>query len=256
MLYKSIGLLSIVVMGGLLFYATTDFPAWGDPHSPAATHVSSHYLLHTIAETSVPNAVTSVLADYRGFDTMFETAVILTAGLAVLIILRLGGLHQAASPPKRLGILSKKYDGDIIIRFVTRVILPFLQIFALYVVGHGHHSPGGGFQGGVILGATFILLAISYDIHIVVESFTERVAVILATLGVLIYSGTGVLCMIMGGNFLDYSVLAPIIPGATEITARSHGIMIVEIGVALTVMSIIVIIYNNLVSSGTYDRGL
>jgi multicomponent Na+:H+ antiporter subunit B len=62
--------------------------------------------------------------------------------------------------------------------------------------------------------------------------------------------------MIMGGNFLDYSVLAPIIPGATEITARSHGIMIVEIGVALTVMSIIVIIYNNLVSSGTYDRGL
>ncbi|KOR32305.1 hypothetical protein TI05_08130 [Achromatium sp. WMS3] len=243
-------------MGALLFYGTMDFPVWGEPTEPASIHVSLHYLLHTVEETSVPNAVTSILADYRGFDTMFETAVILTAGLAVLIILRLGGLHQTASPPKRLGFLSKQYEGDVIIRFVTRIILPFLQIFALYVVGHGHHSPGGGFQGGVILGATFILLAISYDIHIVVHSFTEKLAVKLATIGVILYSGTGVLCMLLGGNFLDYSVLAAVIPGATKVTAHSHGIMIVEIGVALTVMSIIVIIYNNLVSSGTYDRGL
>jgi multicomponent Na+:H+ antiporter subunit B len=255
-LYKVLGLLSSLVLGGLLLYATTDFPAWGDPQAPAATHVSPHYLLHTIAETSVPNAVTSVLADYRGFDTMFETAVILTAGLAVLIILRLGGLHESASPPQRVGALSKQYEGDIIIRFVARVIFPFLLLFAFYVVGHGHHSPGGGFQGGVILGATFILLAISYDLKIVMRSFPEKIAIIFATAGVLIYSGTGALCMLLGGNFLDYSVLAQIIPGATEITARSHGIMIVEIGVALTVMSIIVIIYTNLVSSGTYDRGL
>jgi len=253
--YKGLGLVSTIMMGGLLFYASSDFPAWGDPQAPAANHVSPYYLLHTLADTDVPNVVTSVLADYRGFDTMFETSVILTAGLAVLIVLRLGGSRQARPVRKLAGPIVKGYD-DTIIRFISRAMTPFLQLFALYVLAHGHHSPGGGFQGGVILGATFILLAISYDLQLVVQTFTEKSALILANIGLLIYSGTGALCLLLGHNFLDYSALARIIPGATAVTARSHGIMMVEIGVALAVMSIIVIIYTNLVSDGTYEKGL
>jgi len=253
--YKGLGLTAAILLGGVLLYASTDFPGWGDPMSPAANHVSPYYLTHTLADTAVPNVVTSVLADYRGFDTMFETSVILTAGLAVLIVLRLGGSRSGSPVRRHARKIARGYE-DTIIRFITRAMTPFLQLFALYVIAHGHHSPGGGFQGGVILGATFILLAISYDLKLVVQTFTEKTALILANIGLLIYSGTGALCLLLGGNFLDYSTLAKIIPGATTVTARSHGIMMVEIGVALAVMAIIVIIYTNLVSDGTYDNGL
>ncbi|KPK29651.1 MAG: sodium:proton antiporter, partial [Nitrospira bacterium SG8_3] len=79
---KVIGLFIVILTGALLVYATVDFPPWGDPNSPASTHLSPHYIEKSMEETSVPNIVTAVLADYRGFDTMFETAVIFCAGVA------------------------------------------------------------------------------------------------------------------------------------------------------------------------------
>ncbi|MBU0673836.1 MAG: DUF4040 domain-containing protein [Proteobacteria bacterium] len=253
---KTIGLAAAGLMGCVLLYATTDFPSWADPNSPASTHVSPRYITGTIPDTSVPNMVTSVLADYRGFDTMFETAVILTAGLAVLIILGQTG-NRSPLPISRLpqGPITQGYD-DTIIRFITRIMTPFLQLFALYVIAHGHHSPGGGFQGGVILGATFILMSISYDLRMVTNRFNERTNLLLANTGLLIYSGIGALCLILGANFLDYSALAKILPGTTTITARSEAMLGVEIGVALAVMAIVILIYNNLVSNGTYENGL
>jgi multicomponent Na+:H+ antiporter subunit B len=66
----------------------TDFPKWADPNQPASTHVSPRYIEHALDETAVPNLVTAVLADYRSYDTMFETAVIFTAGIAVILLLR------------------------------------------------------------------------------------------------------------------------------------------------------------------------
>lgn len=77
-----------LIAGALLLYSSLDFPNWSDPKQPASTHVSPRYIEKTLAETKVPNAVTSVLADYRGYDTMFETSVIFTAGIAVMMLLR------------------------------------------------------------------------------------------------------------------------------------------------------------------------
>ena len=85
---RLIALIIVLLCGGLLLTATVDFPAWGDPNSPANSYLSPHYIQKSIAETGVPNLVTSVLADYRGFDTMFETAVVFCAGLACLLLLR------------------------------------------------------------------------------------------------------------------------------------------------------------------------
>jgi multicomponent Na+:H+ antiporter subunit B len=255
MLYKGIGLLASGLLGGGLFYASTDFPDWADPASPASSYLSPHFITKTIEETSVPNIVTSVLADYRGFDTMFETAVVLTAGLAVLIILRLGGCRIVGPVREKAAVIKDSYD-DSIIRFIARMMVPFMQLFALYVVAHGHHSPGGGFQGGVILGASFILLAISYDLKLVMSRINEKASLLLANTGLLIYSGIGFLCLLLGANFLDYSILHRILPATDEIAARSHAMLGVEIGVALTVMVIVVVIYNNIVSNGTYEKGL
>jgi multicomponent Na+:H+ antiporter subunit B len=87
-LNKIAALIVTLIAGGVLFYSTAFFPKWGDPKQPASIHVSPRYIEMTLAETQVPNAVTSVLADYRGYDTMFETSVIFTAGIAVMMLIR------------------------------------------------------------------------------------------------------------------------------------------------------------------------
>jgi len=74
--------------GGLLIYGTKEMPRWGDPNSPASLHVSPRYIEKTVEETATPDMVTSVLADYRGYDTLGETTVIFTAGLSCLLLLR------------------------------------------------------------------------------------------------------------------------------------------------------------------------
>lgn len=88
---KALALLATLITGALLLYGTTDFAAWGDPHSPANSNVSAHYVKQAVKETHVPNIVTAVLGDYRGYDTMFELVVIFSAGTAVMAILRRRG---------------------------------------------------------------------------------------------------------------------------------------------------------------------
>jgi multicomponent Na+:H+ antiporter subunit B len=85
---KALAFVATLVTGAILLYGTMDFPAWGDPQAPAATHLSNYYIENAVAETQVPNLVTAVLGDYRGYDTMFETVVIYCAGLAVVSVLR------------------------------------------------------------------------------------------------------------------------------------------------------------------------
>jgi multicomponent Na+:H+ antiporter subunit B len=81
-------LIAVCLVGALLIYGTLDMPDWGDPRSPASLHVSPRYIEKTVEETAVPNMVTSVLADYRGYDTLGETTVIFTAGIACLLLIR------------------------------------------------------------------------------------------------------------------------------------------------------------------------
>jgi multicomponent Na+:H+ antiporter subunit B len=70
-----------------MLYAATDMPGWGDGSSPASTHVSPEYIETAVARTHTPNFVTAVIADFRAFDTLLETAVIFTAGVACAAIL-------------------------------------------------------------------------------------------------------------------------------------------------------------------------
>jgi len=275
---KFLGLVIAFITGVFLVYAAVDFPDWADPESPASTHVSPHFIEKTMEETSVPNIVTAVLADYRTFDTMFEATVIFSAAVVCFFVLRT--FLKKEEREERLyrhvltGVTIRVKEGgrippsddferiddswiphDLIIKTICRLMVPFIQIFALYVVAHGHHSPGGGFQGGVILGASVIVLAMSHDLRTTLQRMREKVVGILCAVGVLLYAGTGALCLLLGMNFLDYSALAPIL-GVGPVTARSHGILIVEIGVAIAVMTAMVWIYNNVSSRGNYNEGL
>ena len=282
---KIIGFITALVCGVLLLSNSMDFPGFGDGTSPASSHLSPYYIENTIKDSHVPNIVTSVLADYRGYDTMYETTVVLSAGLACFFLLR---RRKSKNPPARYfrhtptGLTLRIEDGgklpdensevftrmdslwtpdSIIIRNTCRIVIGFIQLFALYVVAHGHYSPGGGFQGGVLLGSSIILFAISNDLRKSLRRVKEKTAALLGSLGVLIYAGTAFVCMLMGANFLDYNALAPffgINPENTDMLpmARSYGILIVEIGVAFAVMSVMIWLYYNLSSAGKHDEGL
>jgi multicomponent Na+:H+ antiporter subunit B len=80
--------MAVCLTGGLLIFGTVDMPDWGDLRSPANLRVSPRYIEKTVEETAVPNMVTSVLADYRGYDTLGETTVIFTAGIACILLIR------------------------------------------------------------------------------------------------------------------------------------------------------------------------
>ena len=85
---KILSLIVVVLTGAVLIYGTLDMPEWGDPNSPASLHVSPEYIQKTVDDTATPNIITSVLADYRGYDTLGETTVIFTAGIACILLLR------------------------------------------------------------------------------------------------------------------------------------------------------------------------
>jgi multicomponent Na+:H+ antiporter subunit B len=80
-------LLVVTVTGALLMFGTSDLPRLGDPNAPIHTHVAPRYILESPKEIGIPNIVTSVLASYRGYDTLGETTVIFTAGVAVMALL-------------------------------------------------------------------------------------------------------------------------------------------------------------------------
>lgn len=85
---KVIALTAVLLTTIMLGYATLDMPGWGDPSSPASTHVSPVYIQEAYKKTATPNIVTAVLADYRSYDTLGETVVIFTAGVVCMMLLR------------------------------------------------------------------------------------------------------------------------------------------------------------------------
>jgi multicomponent Na+:H+ antiporter subunit B len=119
---------------------------------------------------------------------------------------------------------------DLILRVGAKLLVPFILLFALYVQFHGELGPGGGFQAGVIAAGTLILYAIVFGANAAKRIVPQRLAELMVPMGVLLYAGTGVAGLILGKNFLDYSVLAHDPPHGREL-----GIFLVEAGVLITV---------------------
>lgn len=126
----------------------------------------------------------------------------------------------------------------IVLRVVAKLLVPFIIVFALYVQFHGDYGPGGGFQAGVIFAAAFILYALIYGLENARKVAPPVVAQFGIALGVLIFAGTGVASMLLGGKFLDYSVLA-----ADAGEAQHYGILIVEFGVGVTVSAVMITVF-------------
>jgi len=142
---------------------------------------------------------------------------------------------------------------DIIVKTLCRFLIPFIQLFGLYVIAHGHGSPGGGFQGGCILAASFVLILIAFDLAEAKKRFSEKLNNFFNSFGVLIYTGTGWMCLLLGGNYLDYGRLSRILP-VDPVQARYYGVFAVEVGVGITVMAVMVSIFLDLITGGKHEE--
>lgn len=129
-------------------------------------------------------------------------------------------------------------DPHVILRIVSKFLIPFIALFAFYVQFHGDFGPGGGFQAGVILAASVILYALIFGLDAAKKAFPPSWIRIGMTLGVLLYGGTGVLAWILGGQFLNYSVLAH-----DAAHGQHYGIIAIELGVLVTVATVMVAIF-------------
>ena len=127
---------------------------------------------------------------------------------------------------------------DIILRVTTKVVLPFMLLFAVYVQFHGDYGPGGGFQAGVIAGASLILYALIYGLSAAMRVVPVTIVETLIPLGVLVYAGVGVTSMLNGGNFLDYPHLEH-----DAVHGQEWGVFLVEAGVFITVASTMLAIF-------------
>lgn len=129
-------------------------------------------------------------------------------------------------------------EDKTILRVITKLVVPVIVLYAFYVQFHGDFGPGGGFQAGVILAAAFIIYGLIFGVGVarrVIPAWSTRV---LLSLGVLLYGGTGIMSLLMGGEFLNYSVLSD-----EPLHGQHWGIFAVEFGVGMTVAAAMITIF-------------
>jgi multicomponent Na+:H+ antiporter subunit B len=134
---------------------------------------------------------------------------------------------------------------DLILRVGTKLILPFILLFALYVQFHGDYGPGGGFQAGVIAAGAVILLTITFGLETAQRIAPQAVVARMVPLGVLLYIGTGVAGLFTGNNFLDYSAFA-----RDSVHGHELGIFLVEAGVLVTVAGTMTAVFYAFIERG------
>ncbi len=123
-------------------------------------------------------------------------------------------------------------------RIVTKLIIPLILLFGLYVQFHGEYSAGGGFQAGVIFAAGFILYAVIFSLDVAKSILNINMTKSLMALGLLLYITVGFVGILSGGNFLDYNLLSN-----TKTNGQMLGIFLVELGVGLTVSNVMILIF-------------
>ncbi len=231
---RSAGLIVVGVTAITLIYATFDKPPLGDPDAPVHQHVAPYYIEKTPEFMGFPNVVTAVLASFRGYDTLGEVFVVFTACIGVLFI-----LDARRGVGSMYGRRGRGLHHHHIPQNVGRLLVPLIVLFGLYVQFHGEYSAGGGFQAGAIIATGIILYGLIEGENAALAAIPRPALLFLMVGGASLYGLVGVVCMLLGGHFLDYSVLAE-----NPVTGRQIGVIAIELGVGMTVCGALLSIFH------------
>ena len=239
---KLLSFIVVTLAALVVIYATFDKPPFGAADAPVQVHVAPWYLETTRTDIDIPNVVTAVLGSFRGYDTLGEVFVVFTAGIGVLFLFasRRGDKKNTVPAQSNIGLRQ-----HLIPRVVGRLLIPFILLFGLYVQFHGEYGPGGGFQAGAIIAAAIVLFALLEGEERALLVIPQRVLLGLMAGGALVYGAVGVGGMLLGGNFLEYSVLAD-----DPVKGQQLGILLIEAGVGITVTGTLISIFHAYAARG------
>jgi len=200
-------------------------PSFGDPAAPTNNMVPAEYLTHGTAETGAENVVTAMIFTYRGFDTLGESCVLFLALSSVMMLLLRRDM-SSVKPKERIALqkdaAKEPKTRNFIVTVMSRILVPFIFLYGLYVLLGGESSPGGGFSAGAIMSAGMILYRHAVGAEASERLMNERLFTVIRTVGLCIYAVLfGVYILLQGGE-----------GGALT----SHLIMPIDIAVGMVVM--------------------
>lgn len=181
-IYRFLSVLFCLILSAILIGTVNHLPLFAEENTPTVNEVYDHYVSSGRDETGAVNTVAGMILDYRAFDTLGESFVLFTATCAVLLLLeQTNGKKSKKTAQKKESFL---YKHDPIVCTVVKLLIPIIMVFGVYILFNGHLSPGGGFSGGAILGAGFILFAMAFGEERAAQVFTPKIirAVTIASL--------------------------------------------------------------------------
>lgn len=190
---------------GLILLATVmNMPGFGQEDNPINNEVSERYLAQGAEETGSENVVTAMIIGYRGFDTLGESCVLFLAVAAVMILLQRDRKNTSGHELRQLEREEESVQehADLILKQVAWVLIPFIFLFAIYVLLNGETSPGGGFSGGTILGAGLILFSAAFGTRHMQVLMNRRRYSAVRTFGLLLYGILYGIYIFIGANGL------------------------------------------------------
>lgn len=197
-----------VIFSMVLIGTVNYIPGFADENTPTANEVYEHYVGDGRDETGAVNTVAGMILDYRAFDTLGESFVLFTATCAVLLLLE---SKKKQSPTKR-EIFT--FANDPIVCTVVKILCPIIIVFGVYVLFNGHLSPGGGFSGGSVLGAGFILFAMAYGEDTAAKIFTPKIIKTVTICSLSFYCLAKSYSFFTGNEFNEiHSIITPGTPG-------------------------------------------
>ncbi len=192
---------------GVLLLTVSYMPPYGQATNPVNNEVTERYIEKGMEETGAVNIVAGVILDYRAFDTFGESCVLFVAACSVMMLMK---------NPKKIEELrlSEKYNPkrDPVVKSLAKVLVPFNLMLGIYVVLNGHLSPGGGFSGGAIMGASLILFSSAFGYRKVRTIITEKLVSIVTFVSLTFYAVAKGYSFFTGANHL-HSIISPGIPG-------------------------------------------
>ncbi len=204
-----------------LLAAVAELPEIGATDTPAYTHVVPRYLEKGAEEAGGPNIVTDVILNYRAFDTYGEVTVIFTALAAVMAVL------AARTVDEDEGSGEPTMPVSPVLAFVVRLTAPFIVLFSISLVMHGHLTPGGGFQGGAVLGSVVIVVSLVLGRRQAARLLPRAVRTWLHAAAVLAFFVVGVSGLLWLGSYLE-------LPRAEDYElVRELAMLVLEAGIAV-----------------------
>lgn len=213
--YQAISIIVVLGLVVVLLYTVYKLPLFGVADNPAVNEVVERYVEKGLEETGAVNAVAGMILDYRAFDTLGESSVLLLAITTVMMLL----LRDEKNTDPDEDLLTEHeteiedQTRDVILQNITTVLLPAIMLYGIYVILNGHLSPGGGFSGGAILGAGLILYASGFGHNRVRKFFTMTTFRLITSTALLSYGLLKSYSFLLGANHVPTGI--PLgIPGA------------------------------------------